>query len=284
MSLFELVTRERPELARVQALKEHLDELDHSARAAWPTLSVSPATWARHLAMRLEPGSTSLDGPGLLLTCASLSGDRAALTVLDAELRAAAAPGLARLRLDRAAVDDVLQRARDHLLVSQGEVPRLARYGGRGALRDWLQTVCVRLATDLHRQRAPEARLEDLVFSVAGSANPERDVVTADSRHHVTRALEEAFGELDLTQRALLRMHVVERLGLDDLLPLFAASRATLARWVVEARETFARSARDRLAERVPPDELDALMNERSLDLSIERILRAQPKPPPANR
>lgn len=131
------------------AVLEHADALDARARAAWPTLPLAAGAWAAWLAPRLEAArdASALDGPGLYLACASLAGEPEALQHLDLELRAGAASAFARLRLDPASADEVLQRARDHLLVARDGAPRLEKYSGKGALRDWLRTVCARLAS-----------------------------------------------------------------------------------------------------------------------------------------
>lgn len=50
-------------------------------------------------------------------------------------------------------------------------------------------------------------------------------------------AIEDAAAELAPRDRALLRLHLVERASIDDIAALYRVHRATVARWIQSARE-----------------------------------------------
>jgi RNA polymerase sigma-70 factor (ECF subfamily) len=89
--------------------------------------------------------------------------------------------------------------------------------------------------------------------------------------------LERAIGTLEPRERALLRLSLVERLGIDAIAAAYGAHRATIARWLVTAREKLTTSVRERLSERwqVEDGELGELraLIESHVELSLERML-----------
>ncbi len=257
-----------------------LEQLDARARAASPRVLLTPEAWARHLGrvVTMAADVSTLDGPGLLLCAACLEGDREALAALDVQLRETGRPGLRRLGFSESDIDEVIQRARQHLLLSGGP-PRLARFSGRGELGGWLRMVLVRLAADLRRQAGPDAELEDELLALPATADPELDAIRADYKAVFRAAFTTALAGLSDRQRALLRLHLVEHLAVDQLAPLFDTSRASVARWVAEAREALAVETRGRLAGQlgVSAGQLASLgaAVRSHLDLSIERMLKA---------
>jgi len=254
--------------------------LTQAAIEAWP-FELTPTEWVSVLSSRWAAGG-SLDGPGLYLIAACLERVPEALSAFDVELRAAAAPALRRMGLDASASDEVLQATRAHLLVSPEAAPRLAGYSGRAPLRDWLATVVSRQAFDLQRRRRNVVSLGAVSQHEAAALNPEITLLRADQRAHLTSAIADALQSLSPRQRALLRLHVVERLSIDELAPLFAASRASLARWVEDARQQLGASTRRAFASRLGIDasEVDSLLPARSLELSLVRLLSEQTPTP----
>lgn len=272
-----------PGVAPTPLLQERLAALDAAAHTAWPGLRLDAERWAGLVADRLDgPGLeetvAALDGPGLYLTAGALGGQAAALEALDAELRRVATPALGRLGIQGTDADEVVQRARHHLLVAGDEPARLTRYRGRGALGGWLRTVVVHLASDLRRQHRPDEDFQEELLALPGGADPELEAIRADSRRHFAVAFQQALAALAARQRALLRLHAVEGLSIDRIAPVYGASRASVARWIAEARETLATETRRRLGLNLQlgSTELDSLMNlaRSRLDLSIARVLR----------
>jgi RNA polymerase sigma-70 factor (ECF subfamily) len=266
-------------------LAERLDCLTAEARDRWPEIELPLEAWMRHLAERVDPSAPleslrTLDGPGSFLACACLAGDARALRALDGLLQGAPFAALRRLRLDGAAIDEVLQRLRERLLLAGDEAPRLARYSGRGSLEGWLRTSAVRLASDMKAERRPESDPEALLFAVASGPSPESAAIRKDARAHAKAALGRALGALSSRQRALLRLSIVEGLSIDRIAPVYGSSRATIARWLQEARRELVAATRRELCCRLQLQsaEIDRWMAslESQIDLSLSRALAAE--------
>jgi RNA polymerase sigma-70 factor len=226
-------------------LAERLDCLTAEARDRWPEIELPLEAWMRH---------------GLL--------------------QGAPFAALRRLRLDGAAIDEVLQRLRERLLLAGDEAPRLARYSGRGSLEGWLRTSAVRLASDMKAERRPESDPEALLFAVASGPSPESAAIRKDARAHAKAALGRALGALSSRQRALLRLSIVEGLSIDRIAPVYGSSRATIARWLQEARRELVAATRRELCCRLQLQsaEIDRWMAslESQIDLSLSRALAAE--------
>jgi len=82
----------------------------------------------------------------------------------------------------------------------------------------------------------------------------------------------------------VLRLHLVERLGIDAIARACTVHRATVARWITRAKETLAARVRDRLFARWRVDEGSlpafAALLDSQLDLSLERLLAASDRDP----
>jgi len=80
----------------------------------------------------------------------------------------------------------------------------------------------------------------------------------------------------------VLRLSVIERLGIDAIGAMFQVHRATAARWLVKVRSDLADRTREALARRIgaKPDEVDSLvgMLQSQVDVSINRALETKPK------
>ena len=96
------------------------------ARERWPSVIVSEAALADHVA------SCGLDAAAeiradLVLACACLAGDSAAIAAFEAELLAPVAARIARMGTGSAAADEAISRLRATLFVAEpGAKPRLA--------------------------------------------------------------------------------------------------------------------------------------------------------------
>jgi RNA polymerase sigma-70 factor, ECF subfamily len=89
--------------------------------------------------------------------------------------------------------------------------------------------------------------------------------------------LRDAFASLQPRERNLLRLHFVERLGIDALASVLQVSRATAARHLAAAREALVErtifNLRSRL--RLAPAELDSLVAQvrSKLEISLGALL-----------
>jgi len=260
-----------------------LNSLTEAARGAWPKVTVADEEWARHLAERVDRKAVlasleALDAAGLYLTCACLTGSDVALAAFDAELRGAPKAALQRLHLDDAGVDEVLQRLRQRLLLGVDGSRGLSHYSGRGRLSAWLRISAVRIASDLRSEKQPVADSEERLLSMAVETTPEIAASRAELREHFRTAFRTALASLTARQRSLLSLSIVEGLGIDRIAPVFGSSRATIARWLAQAKAALAEQTRIQLQDRLQlaSEDLDLLMaSVRScLTLSLARALQ----------
>jgi RNA polymerase sigma-70 factor, ECF subfamily len=136
-------------------------------------------------------------------------------------------------------VEEALQRLRERLLVATADRKALiADYGGRGPLAAWLRVAAIRTASNLRREdraRVPDAKM-DAEARFLQAADPELAALRTEDRAVLAMCIREAFATMSPQQRNLLRLHLVDGLGLDRLAPLLGVHRATAARQVASAR------------------------------------------------
>lgn len=231
------------------------------ARAALPTLAITPGGFARHLACHAAPACATLedlgrlDAAALALAHACVDGiagaDREFFARHDRDLAIA----LARSGLDADAADDVRQLVCSKLLGSEG---RLRRYAGRGELGNWVRAVTVREAlTWRRRQPIREIPMADPISLALPGGDPELSFIKAAYRDELAAALRDAIAALDPHDRALLRNRYTEGLTLDQLAVVHGVHRATTARWLASVREQLLRTIQRRLRDKLGmrPDE-----------------------------
>jgi RNA polymerase sigma-70 factor (ECF subfamily) len=261
-------------------------------RAAWPGFAVSEEELAQAAAARLAgapdgeagsgPGLDRLDAAELYLAAACARGDAAAMTLLRRRYFEPAIPSLRRMGLDAGQVDDVWQTVCDRLLVSApGEPPRMLRYAGGGELHGLVRVAATRLALNwLERDRRLADGDEWIDRVAADHSDPELHAMKRQHRVQLKEELESAIVSLTARDRMILRLHLVERLGIDAIAALCSVHRATAARSIARAKETLTARVRTRLMARwaVPDSDLPALKElvDSQLDLSLPRLLGEQ--------
>ena len=199
----------------------------------------------------------------IYLVCGCLARDPAALAAFDREV--VPVIDLALASWPPAVVDETRQQLRAALLVDQGgRGPLIAQYSGRGALTRWLRVVATREAGKT--QRADRAALpvgdDELFDALAPPGDPVVSAIKNDAAHAFKIAFLAALGELEPRERAVLRLHVLDGLTIDDIAPLYAVHRATIARWIAAAKQSALDRTRKRLMHdlRIGPDEVDSLI------------------------
>ena len=261
-------------------------------REAWPTVDVDARALAACLRAKAAAGAAEkvvtttlvedadLDAAELYLACACERGDRAALLAFRDRYVTPLEGVLARMGLEAAQRDDVWQQLALRLFVAHEDGPaRIVQYAGRGELHGLVKVAATRLALDaLARQPRQEADawLDGLT---GGRSDPELHWIKQQHRDELKQELEAAIARLDERDRTLLRLSLVERLGIDAIATTYRTHRATVARWIAKARETIGADVRERLKTRwkLAEGELDqlGLMLDSQLDLSLERLLSA---------
>lgn len=228
------------------------------AQSSWPALALDPS---RFIARLRELSSASIDaaealhvGDLWLATAASL-GDAQAIAALEETVMR---PVLERMR-GREHADDVAQLLRAQLLV--GESPRILGYAGRAPLERWLGVALSRMLEHARRDASKHGVLDD-DGELAAATDLEHTLLRAEARAALAEALRTAVGELDAEDRALLRLHVSDQLGIDELARLYGVHRATAARRVERARRELGRLTRRSLATQLalPPWEVESLV------------------------
>lgn len=240
------------------------------ARGCRPTIGGDLERFASHLGA-LAQGSLAhaeaLHVGDLWLAAAVGAGDRVAYEVFEREILAAVLEALRRRGVDDGERDELAQRVRTDFLVAQGERPAaILRYAGRAPLHRWLTVAAARM---LERTRSPAGTvafdehdgITPALVAAVGS-DLEAGLVRAEAKALLAEALRHAVAAMDRDDRVLLRLHVNDHLGIDELARLLGVHRATAARQLERARRQLAQRTRSYLATRVslPPWEIDSLL------------------------
>lgn len=215
--------------------------------------------------------------PDLLLSWASLQGDRAALTELERRLLRVARPILARYGDDTFA-EDLLQEIRQKLLVGQGA--KLRAYSGRGALVQYLKAVVSSAALDSTRRRRTDDAEEDDELQSLAAQGPKADSMLMHARYKeaFSAAFKEALESLTAEERTILRLRYMDGLTVEDIGRTFQVHRTTAMRRLEKLQEELSEKTREALRARlgIRSHELDGMMKE--LDLSFaDRLSRILP-------
>lgn len=256
-------------------------------RAAWPGIAVSDDELAQVVALRLSSapardaaaGAASLDAAELYIAAGCVRGDPVAVVQFRARYFDALTPVLHRMGLDAARCDDVWQTLCTRLLVSAGDAPpRIVRYAGAGELGGLVRIAATRLALNWlakdKRSEPGDGQLDELA---APASDPELHLMKGEHRVVFKEELEAAINDLSSRERMVLRLHLVERLGIDSIAAICSVHRATAARQIALAKKALATRVRLRLVARwgVPDPDLPALRSlvDSQLDLSLPRLL-----------
>lgn len=251
-------------------------------RAAFPELVVTPEQLLAAYRARTTALGEVVDGPELVLAVACARGDAAAMRWFERQYAPRIAAALRRLPLSEDDRTEITQRVRVRLLVADGDRPaRILEYAGAGRLGALVHVAATRLGLDLVRGRA---RFDDAADPAADPADPDA-IDLADHlgkpgfRTDLKAAFEVAVQALERKERTLLRLSVIEGMSIDELGTMYRVHRATVARWLVAARERLTSLARDRFVELTGIDHDDLAkvgeLVESQLSVSMERLLRS---------
>jgi RNA polymerase sigma-70 factor (ECF subfamily) len=212
----------------------------------------------------------------LALSWLALERDPVAVAELERRLQRVARG--ASWRGDDDFVQEVLQRVRQRLLV--GARPRLAGYGGRGALVQYLKAVVHSVSVDLKRAGASSEKSgeeDELLGAVASDEAADSRLANQAHRTHFTAAFKEALAGLTVEERTWLRMRFVEGLSIDAVGATFGVHRTTAMRWLEKSQRELMTQTRLVLGKRLklPARELDSLLRamKPSLAENLSRLL-----------
>ena len=236
------------------------------ARARWPGLADHGDRFVDAALARVEgepdlaEALARLALPDVYLVTACLDGDRAALAAFERLVRAETERAVAKLPHGPAA-EDVVQELMVKLLVAPS--PKLAAFGGHGALHAWLRVAAARTAISMSRRKAELPSDDDALAQVADDTDDQALAFMKSAyRAEFKRAFAAALAALPRRARTLLRLQIIDQLTIEEIGAFYQASRATAARWLADARAQLVAGTHERLvaALAVDPGELAELM------------------------
>jgi RNA polymerase sigma-70 factor (ECF subfamily) len=274
------------DLVTPQELHERLQAAWCAGAAAFPMVAMTPAQLARHLAARVS-SLAELDAvlapetaAELWLACACSSGDAVAIRELEARCFPVVAGALVRMRLAPHAVDEVLQQLRAHLFARRPDAEMgIASFRGRGALVSWIKVSAVRMGCTLLDGVKKDASNGDepLQRLAAPAVDAEQKYARSWSRDAFKRAFAAALGQQSDRDKALLRLHYIDGVSLEQLGALYRTHRATAARWLATARQRLLDATRSALCDqhRIPLAECDSIIRsaQSQLELTLHSLL-----------
>lgn len=165
-------------------------------------------------------------------------------------------------------------------LGTEGQPPRILKYAAKGPLSAWLQVLVVRTAVDLaaHHHRVA-GEWDEVVASIVDDRATPPDVAALKAQWGpaLRTALSDSLQKLQARERALLSLHYLDDVGLDELARIYQVHRVTISRWLAGARHTLLTSFREATVATtaMSAPELDSLVSsvEKQLDLSFRRLL-----------
>jgi RNA polymerase sigma-70 factor (ECF subfamily) len=273
--------------APAEPIAERLAAAAAEARSRWPELGACDEPFADAVLARVEGEPDLGDALAKLaladvyLVAACLHGDRGALAAVERMVRAEAARAVGKLAVPPAA-DDVAQEMLVKLVVAgDGRTPKLAAFGGHGALHAWLRVAAIRTAISMTRRKSEEAADDDALAAIADDSDDQQlAFVKSSYRAEFKRAFAAAFAALPARSRTLLRLQVLDQLALEEVGAFYQVSRATAARWLADARSELVAGTQGRLAETLRADatELAELMRlvASSLYSTLPKLLRTK--------
>lgn len=274
------------ECAAVRVSEPELVAFVERGRAAWPTLAVDPQAFVGYVAARFAADQTldQTSAEGLYLACACAGGDRQAVAVFHDAYRTVMESVYRRLGFQRLA-EEISQRVLRQIFVSDGtRGPGLVGYNGRGSLSNWVRVLTVREAYRATRQQQKrQARevggVDERIMdrAVGEEQNPELLHLKRDYRQKFKQSFQLAFSRLSHRERNILRYQYLDGLNLEQIGAIYAASRATVARWRAAARARLLAETRKIMRDEfhVPLEEFDGAIRliESAMDVSLSRLL-----------
>jgi RNA polymerase sigma-70 factor (ECF subfamily) len=231
-----------------------LHALYERGRDTWPQIDVDLLTFSQYVTARVALDEVDrLHAGDLYLSVACARGDARAITLVDEHYIArlvSALPGF----IQQPVADDVIQLVRLRFLFGErGASPRIGDFNGTASLATWLRVAAIRIAISLHRQHDRETMVDDL-DAVADAPDPELALLQQQYGAEFRAAFRQGFVSLTPRERNLIRLHIVDRLGIDHIAALYGVHRATAARRLARARSTLIKRLRRELQARLQLD------------------------------
>jgi RNA polymerase sigma-70 factor (ECF subfamily) len=266
-----------------------LDEMVRSVGAAWPELTIDAHAFVGDLGRHLDGDAALLDqlaalqAADLYLAWACGRGDAHALARFESAYGGDIDRAVARVGATSHGRDDLAQRVREKLFVSEGDrPPRITAYAGRGSLRSWVRVTAVRTVLDVVRWKDDAKRQVSVEAGVleatpGAEPDPELDYLRRAHGERLPNAMRRAFASLTARQRNLLRHRFLHGLSTERIAKIYAVHRATAFRWLEAARQQLFDRTRQELVRELQLEGRDlesliAALRSR-LDLSVGQLL-----------
>jgi RNA polymerase sigma-70 factor (ECF subfamily) len=268
-------------------LEARLAEAAARGRAAWPGLELPPVRFAAFLGARASSPAATLEAlplADLYLACACAEGVPGALEAFKQEVRPAVVASVCAVDSSPELVDEVTQSLEDKLFVGgPGRPPAIATYAGRGPLRAWVGVAAQRATLLLLRGESALARAHQRALDKQPIFEGDAELAHLQRLYKgpFEAAFRDAFRTLGEHDRALLSLHHLSGLTLDQLGASYGVNPSTIHRWLASARgalrDEIERLLRERL--HVSPGDLASLARlvGSQLDISIASLLRVDP-------
>jgi len=226
-----------------------------AARSAWPEIVISDQVFFEFLANKLAPGQDllallpSLHTSDLYLACACLLGDAKAMDAIERHYLSQLGASALSVNANSGFVDELKQTLRERVFVARpNESPRLSSYSGRGPLAGWLRMVAARLAVDLRKKQRGDATIADSRELAVPVVDLELQYLKERYRTEFEEAIQGAFRELPARERAILRLHYLDRIPVSSIATMYRVSPRTVQRWIAAAHAEVKAGVRRTLA------------------------------------
>ncbi|MEO6776951.1 MAG: sigma factor-like helix-turn-helix DNA-binding protein [Kofleriaceae bacterium] len=237
-------------------------------RAVHPALPDDREAFLAYARARADGGTLDdRHAEDLYLAWACAQGDTAALATFERDI----VPIVARALTSFSDRHEVLQILRERMLVARpGQGRRATRdlgivaFDGRAPLATWLRVCATRIGLREHlRARRLEAVDDAHLAELApGVPDPGLAYLRRLYGDSFRTAFDAAVASLAPRARNLLRMSVIDGLGIDQLAKIFHVHRSTVARRLELAREALVAATRERMRAElaISESELDSIM------------------------
>ena len=156
---------------------------------------------------------------------------------------------------------EVLQILRERMLVAPAGI---AAYDGRAPLATWLRVCATRIGLREHERAQRHESADDVRLAELAPGVPDPGLAYLRRLYGASfrTAFDAAVASLAPRERNLLRMSVIDGLGIDQLAKIFHVHRSTVARRLELARETLVAATRERMRAEldISESELDSIM------------------------
>lgn len=258
-----------------------LHQLWRRGRETWPEVDVGETRFSELVrevvARSAGDAAEAVDAGELYLACGCADGVEAAGRVLARDYLPAVKRRLARMGLAPADIDEVGQRVFERLLEPgpDGGGVRLIRYAMQGRLRSLMVVTATNIAVDGFRRAGRQKDDQEALLELAGAADPRSELMRRQGQEVFKTAMQSGLEALDPRARTVLRFHLIDGLGLDEIADYYQVHRVTVSRWLAAAREAIIERAREvaRSEFGLSETEFDAAYTGSELGLSLERVL-----------